>query len=300
VARLRSSSFLPLRVAFYFSFLVRMYIYLWRNPDAVVISPGYFAMPFVGKRQMLLVHDLIQLRYPRSVLGFLAERLLVLPVAKRCGCVITSSEFSRKCLESMGIGAIVVYRMYDPHVLGRFREKITQMGTAGRADRYIATYIGTDAPHKNLDFFLKLVARMPHVMFAAIVPKRVARRLSTIGRSNLELFVEVDKSKYDCVLQHSKYLISPSLEEGFGPGLDGLVCGSGLALSDIEVYREIFDGIAVFFDPREVSTAVDALTYPVVLDDRCRAGMTALLSLMSRQPGTFRSIVDRWVCSLYA
>jgi glycosyltransferase involved in cell wall biosynthesis len=46
---------------------------------------------------------------------------------------------------------------------------------------------------------------------------------------------------------------SPSLYEGFGvPALEALKFRCPLYLSNIPVYREIFDGAAVFLDPKEL------------------------------------------------
>ncbi len=55
-------------------------------------------------------------------------------------------------------------------------------------------------------------------------------------------------------------MVHASLMEGFGiPVIEALACGTGLILSDIPVYREIADGLALFVDPTDIEAWVIAM-----------------------------------------
>ncbi len=50
------------------------------------------------------------------------------------------------------------------------------------------------------------------------------------------------------LLSQAKFLVQPSLYEGFGiPPLQALYCGTKAVISDIPVFKEIYDGFPVVF-----------------------------------------------------
>jgi glycosyltransferase involved in cell wall biosynthesis len=68
--------------------------------------------------------------------------------------------------------------------------------------------------------------------------------------------------------------VSPSLHEPFGLGvLEAANAGAALALSDIPAFREIWDGAALFFAPRDASGLADAVNR--LIDDPGRRHRTA-------------------------
>jgi glycosyltransferase involved in cell wall biosynthesis len=66
-------------------------------------------------------------------------------------------------------------------------------------------------------------------------------------------------------------LVNASRMEGFGiPVIEALACGTGLILSDIPVYREIADPMAVFVPSTDVAAWAGALAAPVPVRSRWR------------------------------
>ena len=58
----------------------------------------------------------------------------------------------------------------------------------------------------------------------------------------------VDNEKLKVLLSEAKILVQPSLYEGFGlPPMEALCCGTRAIVSDIPVFREVYDGLPVTY-----------------------------------------------------
>jgi len=83
-------------------------------------------------------------------------------------------------------------------------------------------------------------------------------------------YLALDHARYRGALSHAQTMdlmskaaivVSPSLYEPFGLlALEAARCGSALVLSDIPTYRELWDGAAIFVDPRDSEGFVAAIT----------------------------------------
>jgi glycosyltransferase involved in cell wall biosynthesis len=128
-------------------------------------------------------------------------------------------------------------------------------------------YIGNVKPHKGINILLDAFMMLPKGKY----------NLKIIGQKEKFLVgSNIDESKYENVvftgrlsddelldeISKAKYLVQPSLYEGFGiPPLEALECGcKNIYLSNIEVFKEIYDGVAKFFDPLDYNNTV-------ILDD---------------------------------
>ena len=59
-------------------------------------------------------------------------------------------------------------------------------------------------------------------------------------------------------------LVQPSLSEGFGlTGLEALAVGLPAIVSDIPIFREIYQNAAVFFNPRDPVSVYEALEFAI-------------------------------------
>ncbi len=63
------------------------------------------------------------------------------------------------------------------------------------------------------------------------------------------------------LLQGARFLVFPSLYEGFGiPVLEAMVLGTPAACSDLPALRELAGEDAVYFDPTDETSIADALS----------------------------------------
>jgi glycosyltransferase involved in cell wall biosynthesis len=65
--------------------------------------------------------------------------------------------------------------------------------------------------------------------------------------------------------------VYPSLYEGFGlQGLEAMAAGTVLLASDIPVFREVYKDNALFFDPYDAQSIVDAMKYVMKMSSKKR------------------------------
>lgn len=80
----------------------------------------------------------------------------------------------------------------------------------------------------------------------------ITRKISEIRYKKDLIFTGVvgDKDKYS-LYKGAEAFVSASLFEGFGlPGVEAMSVGTPLAVSNIEVFNEIYDNGAIYFDPK--------------------------------------------------
>lgn len=70
----------------------------------------------------------------------------------------------------------------------------------------------------------------------------------------------VSERQLRCLYKGAHAFVSASLHEGFGlPGLEAMNFGLPLAVSNIEVFNEIYDNAAVYFDPNDTGDIAEKL-----------------------------------------
>jgi len=203
-----------------------------RLPEAarrgVVYSPGYGAL-IRAERQLVTVHDLIQLRLPSPRrLAFAAYYGgPVRSVIRRTGAVLTVSETSRRDIQAWlrddsvrvvnaGNGCSAAFSPEGPRATG--------------SEPYIV-FVGNLRPHKNLDVVLRAMALAPQVRLRAVVPRGdVSGAVAQAGRHGVTERVawmhDVDDEQLAALYRGAAATVMPSRDEGFGlPALESVACG---------------------------------------------------------------------------
>jgi glycosyltransferase involved in cell wall biosynthesis len=119
--------------------------------------------------------------------------------------------------------------------------------------------------------------------------------VESIG-SNCELLGEISHASLLGEMEKASIFVSPSLYEPFGLSvLEAARAGCALLLSDIPTFRELWDGAAVFFDPRDPNEILRCLRS--LCDDEVRrarlqraAAKRSLDYPLSRTAITYRSV----------
>jgi len=215
------------------------------------ISQEYIP-PFAASRSINIIHDLIQIDFPRSHFVSFFYRFLLPRLARHAALNISVSNSTAARLAAMRIASSVVYNEFD---LGGGSDGASQ----SKARRYGACWVGNLAKHKNIADYFSLAAALPDRIFAAVMPqgdaKRAAGEFELPG--NLEIFHSLDAKDYRDLLGASHYLVSTSLAEGFGrPPADGALAGCDVVVTDIPIYRELYDGLARFYAPGDIAGLV--------------------------------------------
>lgn len=245
---------------------------LVRVPRGPVYSPGYNAL-LRADQQILTIHDLIHLRtnWPGRTKYLAYYNLVVKPVVRRTGIVITVSETSRREIRSWlgdptveivnaGIGAS---EAFDPNV------------TPAPAERPYLLYVGNLRKHKNVRVILDAVARVPDAMLRILIPERehdaVRPRLAQLGiAERVILLPPLSDAELASHYRGASATIMPSTLEGFGlPALESVMTGTPVlywrgCASVAETVRGRGTAIEDAHDVDEWSGAIeDALSKPI-------------------------------------
>lgn len=197
-------------------------------PGALVYSPGYGAL-VRSARQVLTIHDLIQVRAPWPArLKFAAYYAgPVRHTVRKAGLVLTVSETSardiREWVRDDGVRVV--------NAGNGCSESFRPEGHADSAvDPYIV-FVGNTRQHKNLDVVLRALALEPDVRLRAVLPPReiaaASARASALGvDARVEWLHGIDDEQLATLYRGAAATVMPSIDEGFGlPALESIACG---------------------------------------------------------------------------
>lgn len=219
------------------------------NEDCLVYSPTHHGLP--GQHgQVITIHDLICLRFPRQHLPqYIYFKYFMPRLLRHCRAVFTVSETTRHD----------IVKTYDYPA-----ERIHVVPNAIDARRFVPGKVDTQDPyllmvgaryaHKNVDEVLRL-AHLWKDSYRLVVTScggkyraALERLVSDLGlRQRVEFREYVSADELLTLYQGCSALLYPSKWEGFGiPPLEALACGRPVVASDIGIHREVL-GDAAFY-----------------------------------------------------
>ncbi|MGX1934369.1 glycosyltransferase family 4 protein [Microbacterium resistens] len=197
-------------------------------PDALVYSPGYGALLRAG-RQLLTLHDLIQLRAPGIRRWTFAAYYSgpVRTVVRRAGVVLTVSDTSARAIRDwIDDDAVEIVNAGN----GCSAAFCPRAGVVSEADPYLL-FVGNGRAHKNLDVVLDALIAARDARLVAVVPEReipeLSARTETRGISPRVRWVSgIDDEELADLYRGAAATVMPSTLEGFGlPALESIRCG---------------------------------------------------------------------------
>lgn len=131
-------------------------------------------------------------------------------------------------------------------------------------------FVGSVFRHKNLT---RLIQAIQIVRESENVTLKVIGNFESIRNGDLEavalaaklpqsieMLGKISFDDLQSTIQGAQALVSPSLYEGFGlPPLEALAKGVPVVVSDIPVYRELYEGIAIFVDPNSATSIANGI-----------------------------------------
>ena len=203
-----------------------------------------------------IIHDLIFLDMKDTTTNGFIDYTLKKHLFKRC--VKKSKKIF--CVSNFTIGRCKYYfpKYENKYILnypGLSKEIIDYANNHERKINKDNTiiYVGNVKPHKGIDILLDVFNMLPENMY----------NLKIIGQKEKFLVgKEFDESKYKNVIftgrlddnelldeiANAKYLIQPSLYEGFGiPPLEALCLGTKPLVSSIDVFKEVYKDLSVIY-----------------------------------------------------
>jgi glycosyltransferase involved in cell wall biosynthesis len=121
-------------------------------------------------------------------------------------------------------------------------------------------YMGSFMPYKNVELLIKGMENLPEYTLTLCSKVDSERREQLLSSSSQEarsriVFVNgMSESEYLKILDESFALVTASKDEGFGiPVIEAMSRSIPVALSDIEIFREVASEAGHFFDPESSS-----------------------------------------------
>ena len=121
--------------------------------------------------------------------------------------------------------------------------------------------IASAAKNKNFGWVVEVAKRNPESVF--VIAGGSSNVFSEAGieeRENVLRLGYVGDGELKALMSSCKAFLFPSLYEGFGmPPLEALACGARIVVSDIPVFREVYEGAAIYVDPHDPDVELDRL-----------------------------------------
>jgi glycosyltransferase involved in cell wall biosynthesis len=233
-----------------------------------------------GCRAVVMVHDLIPLRFPSrtSPLTYYA-RYYVPQVLRQAQHIVCNSEATaRDVVDFYGIAATKLTPIPLAHNAQHFRP----LQLPRTAPPYFL-YVGRQDPYKNLQRLIQAFAALQNttcqLYLAGATDPRFAPALHAqvheLGLGDRVRFIDyVPFDQLPVLMNQAIAMVFPSLWEGFGfPVLEAMACGTPVITSNLSSLPEVAGDAALLINPYRVDELTDAMT-TLLHDDAARSHLS--------------------------
>ena len=223
------------------------------------------AGPWTVQNQVVTIHDASVFDHPEwfNPTFSLWTRLSWKILARRVKAIITVSNFSQERLRfHLGIPEGKIHVIYNG--VGKPFEPQPQKTIEMVKEKYglkkpYFLFVGTNEPRKNLAGLIQAWENLnlkTHSLFVASAEGKVFAPTT----SHTESMTYVPDTELPALYSGATAVIVPSFYEGFGLTiLEAMACGAPVIISDIPVFRELFDRAALFINPNETQEIANAI-----------------------------------------
>lgn len=224
--------------------------------------------PLRGVPALSAILDTTPLRYNRNRLDGWAKARFLRRVGRISEGILTISDFSRTCIErDLGVAPERITKLSLP----ADRELATRVLARRRRSTRdeVALYVGLFLPHKNLPRLIEAFGRTRFrqrggrllLIGGKHLAEPLRRTLDAGQRSYVTIREHCDEAELERLYATSRFLVQPSLEEGFGlPVQEALAAGLPVCASHAGALPEVTLGFAEHFDPTslpDMTAAID-------------------------------------------
>lgn len=234
-----------------------------KKPNDILVSFSGLGPIFV-RNKVTTIHDLAHRVNPKwySFPYRLFYRIFEPLVVKLASKVITVSEFSKKEI-------LKYYNSISPdkiHVIYNACNADWDTDENNKTSDYILCVSSID-PRKNFAILLEAFRDIPEVKLKIVGGKNAVFNSNVLEvPSNVEFLGRVSDEELAELYHNAIAFIYPTLYEGFGlPPIEAAHFGCPSIISDIPVLKEVCGDAAVYFDPHECKSVINAVRYTITL-----------------------------------
>jgi glycosyltransferase involved in cell wall biosynthesis len=234
-------------------------IYISKNKNRFLINLGN-AAPLACKNQVITIHDLAFEKQGKQwfTASFRAWYQYLIPkLCRKAKLIFTVSEFSKKEL-------IKGYNLPSEKVkiISNGLREVQFQAKIELNYKYLVV-IGANNPRKNANWVVQhmdIIVNQGYKLVVLSNKEEVFPNKQVPMHEHLIHYSGADDSTYFQLLKNASGLIYPSLYEGFGlPILESLSMGTPVIASDLEVFRESFGELPIYFELNNVNSFEKAI-----------------------------------------
>ena len=229
------------------------------NKYDLYFTPNFIIPLNVKIKVYAIIHDVIYLDYKDSTKNYLdyqIKKYLLKRALKKADKIFTVSNFTKSRINyhfpKNKKDIIVTYSGLSNSIIN-YKNKHHKVVK----DNNSLIYVGNIKKHKGLITLLYAMQELPDYTLKIVGSKEKFRT----GNMDFDKFLESpnikfmgyleDEAMYS-LIENSSFLIQPSLYEGFGlPPLEALYLGTKPIISDISVFKEIYEDFDVTYFKKE-------------------------------------------------
>ena len=251
----------------------------------LLFSPVPEAPLYSKCRSVVMVHDLIPLRFPKKISPLIPYFKYYIPqVLKQAEHIICNSQATAKdIVDRFNISAQKITPILLAYDQQHF--KPLDMKQDSLNIPYFL-YLGRHDPHKNVNRIVEAFANLKNnknyqLWLAGPTDKRYTPKLMQqaeelgIGKQ-LKILDYVEHKQLPIIINQALALVFPSLWEGFGfPVLEAMGCGTPVITSNISSLPEVAGEAALLINPYHVEEITAAME-KIATDDEMRSQLKTL------------------------
>lgn len=179
---------------------------------------------------------------------------------------------------------ITVSQTVQSEILSRFDRNSNDVMVAynGLADLFldkkqadkenVFLYVGTISERKNVAVLIQAFQKADLDDFKLVLIGNFDKNLENKlllprNTDNIEMYSNLSDNELLIWLKRSKFFVLPSLYEGFGiPILESISQKTVPLISDIKVFKELYEGSALYFDPQSIDSLTNCMKKAITLN----------------------------------
>lgn len=244
----------------------------------LVHSPFINSLKYTNtKKKIITIHDAIPFDYPdlynkNKFLLFFTKKYHQRCI-DNCDAVITVSKYSKnRILCHFKIKSEKIHVLYHPYISPNYKNFNLKLFDSNfiKSNHYYI-FFGAFEPKKNILFLIKsfIQANSKHKLLLIKSKgwknKEIFKFINSLSDFHRQKIIIIDHQTFENLITYIKYsraLIFPSLVEGFGlPIIEASDLGTPVILSDIPVFRELFDDYKFFINPMNSNDLIATIKY---------------------------------------
>lgn len=262
---------------------------------SLLFSPVPEAPLYSNCRSIVMVHDLIPLRFPKKTSPLTPYFKYYIPqVLKQAQHIVCNSQATATdIIDFFGVSSKKITPIPLAYDADHFQPLKSTTETESKTRSPYFLYLGRHDPHKNLSRLIEAFAKINNcqdyeLWLAGTPDKRYTPKLqqqaTELGIIKRVKFLDyVSYNELPMLLNQALALVFPSLWEGFGfPVLEAMGCGTPVITSNLSSLPEVAGEAALLINPYNV-TEMTAAMEKIIQDDNLRSQLKTLSLQQSSQ-----------------